>query len=96
MFNSSFPYSLLTIKHEDDASFHIKTSVYRTQNKEHRYILHVEEYIDNMYVIKFYPLRYKRHDKRYQLLSGDDVMQPLIGTALQIIPDMFSLQFVEV
>ena len=85
MFNSSLPYVLLTVKYEDDPSFHIKTDVYRVKTLAGNYVIHLEQYIWDTLVIKFYPARFKRFDNRFHLISNDNVVQAVIGTALQIL-----------
>ncbi|GGB26360.1 hypothetical protein [Puia dinghuensis] len=84
MFNSSLPYVLLTVKYESDRSFHIKTYVYRVTTPAGNYIIHLEEYTRDTYVIKFFPARFKRNENRFHMISNDNVMQVVLGTALQI------------
>ena len=84
MFNSNWPYLLLTVKYESDPSFHIKTYVYRVVTPAGNYIVHLEEYIRDTYVIKFFPARFKRYDNKFHMVSNDKVMQGVLGTALQI------------
>ena len=84
MFNSSLPYLLLTVKYEINLGFHIKTFVYRVTTTAGNYNIHLEEYIGDTYVIKFFPTRFKRRKNKFQMITSDNVMQGLLGKALQI------------
>lgn len=90
MFDRSLPYVLLTIKYEIDPAFHIKTYIYRTRTSEGNYVIHVEEYLENIFVLKFYPVRFKRYQNKYHMISNDYVMQDVIGTSLQVLLSMFN------
>jgi hypothetical protein len=85
MFDSFLPVSLLTIKHEHDCSFHVKTYVYRIKTGRGTYIAHLEKYIHDFNVIKFYPVRYKRYPDRFNRTTNDKVAQTVIGTCLEIM-----------
>lgn len=84
MFDSNLPYLLLTVKYESDPSFHVKTYVYRVSTLARNYIVHLEEYVRDTYIIKFLPARFKRYDNKFHIISNDRVMQGVLGTALQI------------
>ncbi len=84
MFDSYLPFAQLTVHHEPDQSFHIRTFVFRIKANSVSYLILLEEYIDNLFIVKFYPAKFKRHPDKYRLLSNDRVMQQVIGTALQI------------
>jgi hypothetical protein len=84
MFDSSLPYLLITVKYESDPTFHIKTYVYRVSTPAGNYIIHLEEYIRDTFVIKFFPARFKRYENRFHIVSNDHVMQGVLGSALQI------------
>jgi len=85
MFDSWLPHLLLTIKYEEDPSFHIKTAVYRVKTSIESYIIQVEEYIHDFFIVKFYPVRFKRHPNKFNMLSNDSVLQVVIGTTLRIL-----------
>jgi hypothetical protein len=84
MFDSNLPYLLLTVKYESDPSFHVKTYVYRVPTPAGNYIVHLEEYVRDTYIIKFFPARFKRYDNKFHIISNDRVMQGVLSTALQI------------
>jgi hypothetical protein len=86
MFNSHTPYLLLTIaSHQDVPSFHLRTFVYRISTKAGKYIINIEEYLYHTYVIKFYPVHFKRYPNRYHMISNDSVIPIVIGSSLQIM-----------
>jgi len=89
MFNSWLPFFQLTIKNEEDASFHIKTFIYRVKTSKGNYIMHVEEYINNFYAIKFYPVRFKRHPDKFNIIVKNGALQVVIGTCLRILLEFF-------
>src|SRR5258708_8399559 len=84
MFDSIFPFSFLMTKYESDAALHIKTYLYKVDTPAGKYMVHFEEYVRDTYVIKFYPIRFKKYPNKFQLLSRDNVMQGVVSTSLQI------------
>ena len=86
MFDSHAPYLLLTITtHQDLPLFHIRTFVYRIPTKAGKYIIHIEEYLNDTFVIKFYPIHFKRYPNRYHMISDDKVLAIVIGSCLQLM-----------
>lgn len=63
---------------------HIKTYLYKIDTPAGKYMVHLEEYIRVTYVIKFYPVRFKKYPNKYHLLSSDNVMQGVVSTSLRI------------
>jgi len=84
MFDSILPFSFLMTKYESNPAFHIKTYLYKIETSAGKYMVHLEEYIRDTYVIKFYPVRFKKYPNKFQILSHDNVMQAVVSTALQI------------
>ena len=84
MFDSCLPWFLLTVKYESDPSFHIKTYVYRVITPVGKYIVHLERYVKDTYVVKFFPARLKQLENKFNIVANDHMMQGVVGTALQI------------
>jgi hypothetical protein len=89
MFDSCLPFLQLTIQYEEDTSFHIKTYIYRVKTPRGNYIVHVEEYVNDLYVVKFYPVRFKRHPNKFNIVANDGVLPVVIGTCLRILFQLF-------
>ena len=70
--------------YESDPALHIKTYLYKIETPAGKYMIHLEEYIRDTYVIKFYPTRFKKYPNKFQLFSNDNVMQGVVSTALKI------------
>jgi hypothetical protein len=49
-----------------------------------KYLVHLEEYIRDTFVVKFYPVRFKKYPGKFQMLSHDNVMQGVVSSSLQI------------
>jgi hypothetical protein len=71
-------------KYESDPALHIKTYLYKIDTPAGKYMVHLEEYVRDTYIIKFYPIRFKKYPNKFQLLSRDNVMQGVVSTSLQI------------
>jgi hypothetical protein len=84
MFDSSFPFSFLMSKYESVPALHIKTYFFKIDTPAGKYMVLLEEYVWDTYIIKFYPIRFKKYPNKFQLLSHDNVMQGVVSTCLQI------------
>jgi hypothetical protein len=84
MFDSIFPFSFLMSKYESNPALHIKTYLYKIDTPAGKYMVHLEEYVRDTYIIKFYPIRFKKYPNKFQLLSRDNVMQGVVSTSLLI------------
>lgn len=89
MFNSYLPSSLLTVKYESNPCFHVKTISYQIKSNTGRYIINAEEYIKDTYVLKFYPAEYKNHGKKFQLITGSNMVNVVIGTCIQLFKTFY-------
>lgn len=71
------------------AHLKIKTCKYRFDTPLHAYILEVECYINNFYVIQFYKRKLKNHPKKYQIQTNEHKAMQIVGTCIRVIK-MFS------
>lgn len=89
MFDSHLPYLLLSKKIQEDPSFHKKTTFYRIKPVGGPYIIEAEEYINDTFILKYYPSKFKRHPKKYHLITGSNVMNVVMGTGLKIFQEIY-------
>jgi hypothetical protein len=68
------------IKYEREPLFHIKTYLYKIDTPAGKYLAHLEEYIRDTFIIKFFPVKFKKYPNRFNILSADKVMQGVVGT----------------
>src|ERR1700761_9182084 len=87
MFDSILPFTFLMSVYENDPAFHIKTYLYKVDTPSGKYMVHLEEYIRATYIIKFYPIKFKKYPNKYNILSGDKVMPGVVSTALRIFAE---------
>ncbi|GAA4795334.1 hypothetical protein GCM10023231_24690 [Olivibacter ginsenosidimutans] len=66
-------------------TFTFRTDPVSKRNKGHIYIVEVEKYNHNIYVIKYYPKRLKNSPKRFNILTGEKKCSKIVGTCLQIM-----------
>lgn len=90
MFDSVFPFVFLMSVYESDPALHIKTHMYKVDTPAGKYMIHLEEYIRSTFIIKFYPVRFKKYPNKYNLLSGDNVMPGVVSTALRIFANQLA------
>ena len=79
----------MTTRYEKDPSFHSRTNVFRVTSYCAKYIVEVEVYVHDTFVLKFYPLRFKRLKNKYRYISGDNILKELLGTCLAIFKGYF-------
>jgi len=87
--------------YEGNPAMHIKTYLYKIDTPAGKYMVHLEEYIRVTYVIKFYPVRFKKYPNKYHLseknrltTSGSEYKRRQ-KVFSQLFPDMFNLHFSE-
>lgn len=87
MFDKSFDYRLATVKKSSKEDL-IKIYVYSFKSTNRRYIVEVEEYAHNIYVVKFYPKEYRLSEHKFNFLVNDFEASKVIRTCANIMIDM--------
>lgn len=86
MFDNSYPFTKLFSK-DLGGKNHLKskiTYVFKIDNGE-SYLIEVEEYGHNIYIIKFCPKKLKRHPKRFNILTKENKMPQIVATCVQVM-----------
>lgn len=84
MFDSCFNFSLIQKKPSQE-KFILFEHVYHFKTSKRRYIVIVEEYHLNIFVVKFYPADKKRYNDRFSIVLNDFDFAPIIRTCINIM-----------
>ena len=63
----------------------IARSTYFFSTEGEKYIIEVEEYSQNIFIIKFFPKRLKDNSKRFNMLTGENKMGKIVATCIQLV-----------
>jgi hypothetical protein len=85
MFESGYPFRLVTVGHPIDELPLIKKIVYdfRTVRKR-RYLVHLHEYEYKVFVIKFHDVRHKNLPNRFNVILNDFDCERVLRTIVDI------------
>lgn len=85
------PYSFVKVCTNSIDSIHLKTHIYRfTSTKSNlTYLVDVEHYIDDIFVLKFYLRDQKNWKVKYNLLTNTNEARLIIFTCIDIMVDIF-------
>jgi len=63
---------------------------YSFKSPKHRYLVEIEHYIKNIYVIQYFPIIHKNNPRKYMLLTNEHQCRPIVGTCIRILLDILS------
>ena len=89
MFESEYKYYLLDHKDKIDDSGIMEHWLYGFRTRRRRYIVRVERYDLNIYIIKFHADCHSASKEKYHLLFNDEQPSPIIMTCIRIMLDFF-------
>lgn len=93
MFDSHFPYTYFNHRPPDPSPTHEKFIKLHNctfkDTKNNKYIVPIEEYKHHLFVVSFYPKKFKNSPHRYSKLTGIGSPSKVINTCLMIIGDIF-------
>ena len=57
---------------------------FRTEQNT-RYLVEVEHYLHDFYVVQYYTTKYKNHPKKFQILTNEHNCRKIVGTCVRIM-----------
>lgn len=90
MFDQPLAFRKVSIQHEVNDGFLIKTIKYTFDIGKKRFIVDVEHYRQDFYIIKFYPKKFRHYQYRFNILTEDHRAARTISTCLYIIRDILT------
>jgi len=85
MFDNSFPFTKHFTDKFQGAQYLKERTTYIFKTQKEKYHIEVEEYLFNIYVLKFFPARLKKHPRRFNVLTGENKMGKIVATCIQLI-----------
>jgi hypothetical protein len=71
-------------------TYSFRTASLNNKQKGRLYLIEVEKYAYNIYVIKYYPKYLKSSPKRFNILTGENKCSKIVGTCLQVMLQILS------
>lgn len=87
MFDKPFPFTKLFSKDLKNKGGYLtskSTYSFRTESSVD-YLIEVEEYHHDIYIIKFCQKKLKKHPKRFNVLTGECIMPKIVATCIQVM-----------
>jgi hypothetical protein len=84
MFDTSFEFSFIQRKPTSDPDIPFEL-IFQFRTNHRRYIVIVEEYRFDIFIVKFYPATKKNDDNRFQVVLNDYEFAPIIRTCINIM-----------
>lgn len=88
MFDKSYPFKKLFVKdfRKNGHGYLVSKTTYTFRTEASvDYLIEVEEYQSNIFIIKFCPKKLKKHPKRFNILTGEHIMPRIVGTCIQVM-----------
>jgi|SRR5690606_16501347 len=90
MFDSSYPVKPLGISTNISQKYLKKIYKYFFETEEGtRYIIHLEQYHHNIFVIKFYPRKLKNNKFRYNVVTDNGHFSKIIRTNINLLASFY-------
>lgn len=90
MFESEYSYYLLDHKDQVDDPGILEFWLYGFSTGRRRYVVRVERYDMNIYIIKFHAVCHSASTEKYNLLFNDEKPAPIIMTCIRIMLDFYN------
>lgn len=85
MFDSSYPFYGLGLTKSLLPNYIIGIRHYGFKTAKHRYLVEVECYENNIYIIQYYSAHYKTHPKKYMIMTNEFKCTRIVGTCINIM-----------
>lgn len=90
MFDSSYPFLLKNKTHKHNGELSYVEHIYTFETKKHiTYLVHVEEYMHQVFFIKFFQKNHSLSDDKYRFLTKDGEMGAKVRTCLNIMLEIY-------
>lgn len=85
MLDSFFEYQKITYQSLVNEKYRKGITHYRFHSEKYPYLVHVEHYVNNIYVVKYCMAKHKNNSKRYNLLIRDYKCSRIVSTCVRIM-----------
>lgn len=85
MFDNPFPFTKHFTNKIKGGKHLCERTTYTFNTTQEKYFIEVEKYNLNIYIIKFFPTRLKKHPRRFNILTGENKMGHIVATCIQLI-----------
>ncbi|RKD17284.1 hypothetical protein BCY91_03920 [Pelobium manganitolerans] len=85
MFEKTFPFSKVGHDRTHNKKYLIEVFTYNFKADRTWYLVEVEHYQHNIYILKFYLKKHKKHPNKYNMMSGEFQCARVIATCLKIL-----------
>lgn len=84
MFDSFYPFYCVGFRKSELVDIN-GIRIYGFRTAKHRYIVEIECYPHDFYVIQYYTTKYKSHPKKFQILTNEYKCRKIVGTCVKIM-----------
>ena len=85
MFDSAYNFNCVGYTRSAKKNIILGIRHFSFSTPKHRYLVEAEQYINHIYIVQYYPAKYKKHTKKYMLLTHEFKCMPIIGTCIKIM-----------
>lgn len=90
MFDSWYKYSKVGVDKTHHKKYLLEVVTYSFKSPNNYYLVEIEVYIHNIYIVKFYLKKDKQNPLKYHLLTNENRGSRVISTCIRIMFDIFS------
>jgi hypothetical protein len=85
MFDNPYSYNLKFKNVYKDRQYLRSRSTYLFRTEKEQYIIELEEYLYNIYIIKFFPRRLRDNSKRFNMLTREHKTGRIVATCISLL-----------
>lgn len=89
MFNEYYPYRLQNIIKDVDDPNVISVRYYTFRSGLHYYVVEAEEYLFEVFALKYYLTEHRDNPRRYRILSNEHKMSRIVRTCIDIMLSIY-------
>jgi len=85
VFENHYPFTKVGCKTSFHHDNYLRTHIYSFRTNNSRYLIEVEQYLHEIFVIKFYRKQDKPRDCKFNILTNENNCTKIISTCIQVL-----------
>lgn len=85
MFENNYPFIKVGCKSTFNHNNYVRTHIYAFRTERYRYLIEVEQYLNEIFIIKFYRKQDKSRDCKFNILTHENNCTKIVSTCIQVL-----------
>ncbi|MES2875300.1 MAG: hypothetical protein V4708_16365 [Bacteroidota bacterium] len=85
MFETGYPVNKARVQQANNKKYLVSLSTYTFKTPKNRYIIEVEKYLHDIYILKFFPKHLQGNKKRFNVLTKEYCCSKIVSTCIEVV-----------